>query len=62
MHIAASVSNCRDTAFTLMMENVDANARNNSDETAADIARRTGLTFPVFEMGHTAYTVETGLI
>lgn len=45
-----------------MMENIDANARNNSDETAADIARRTGLTFPVFEMGHTAYTVETGLI
>lgn len=49
--------------MTLMMEeDCDASIRNNSDETAADIARRTGLTFPVFEMGHSAYTVETGLI
>lgn len=63
LHIAATVSNCRETAMTLLMEsNIDASIRNNSNETAADIARRTGLTYPVFEMGHSAYTVDTGLI
>lgn len=63
LHIAATVSNCRGTAMTLLMEpNIDAAALNNSNETAADIARRTGLTFPVFEMGHSAYAVDTGLI
>lgn len=63
LHIAATVSSCRETAMTLMMdEHCNANALNNSNETAADIARRTGLTYPVFEMGHSAYTVETGLI
>lgn len=63
LHIAATVSDCRKTAMTLLMEpNIDAATLNNSNETAADIARRTGLTFPVFEMGHSAYTVDTGLI
>lgn len=63
LHIAATVSDCRQTAMTLLMEtNIDAAALNNSNETAADIARRTGLTFPVFEMGHSAYAVDTGLI
>lgn len=63
LHIAATVSNCRETAMTLLMEsNIDAAVLNNSNETAADIARRTGLTLPVFEMGHSAYAVDTGLI
>lgn len=63
LHIAATVSNCRPTAMTLLMdERFDAAAKNNSDETAGDIARRTGLTFPIFEMGHSAFTVDTGLI
>lgn len=63
LHIAATVSDCRESAMTLLMEsNIDAAALNNSNETAGDIARRTGLTFPVFEMGHSAYKVDTGLI
>lgn len=63
LHIAATVSNCRETAMTLLMEpNCNAAALNNSNETAAEIARRTGLSYPLFEMGHTAFTVETGLV
>lgn len=63
LHIASTVSNCRETAMTLMMEtNCDTGALNNSEETAAEIARRTGLSYRLFEMGHTAFTVETGLI
>ncbi|KAI8118684.1 Ankyrin repeat domain-containing protein 49 [Lucilia cuprina] len=60
LHIAATVSNCRNTATVLMMDhNINAQALNNSEETARDIALRTGLTGPVFEMGHSAYDVET---
>lgn len=63
LHIAATVSNCRETAMTLMMEpNCDTSALNNSDETAPEIARRTGRSYPLFAMGHTAYSVETGLV
>lgn len=63
LHVAATVSNCRDTAMTLMMHpDCDASILNNSKETAGDIARRTGLTYPVFDMGHSAYSVETGII
>ncbi|XP_055301191.1 ankyrin repeat domain-containing protein 49 [Sitodiplosis mosellana] len=63
LHIAATVSNCRETAMTLLMEpNCNASALNNSAETAAEIARRTGRLYPLFEMGHSAFTVETGLV
>lgn len=63
LHIAATVSNCRNVASILLLDrNIDPDALNNSEETAADIAKRTGLTYPVFEMGHSAYRVETGLI
>lgn len=63
LHIASTVSNCRETAMTLMLEpDCDTAALNNSDETAAEIARRTGLSFALFEMGHSAFTVETGLV
>lgn len=63
LHIAATVSNCRRTALTLMInEKVMPAAINNSNETAADLARRTGLTYPIFEMGHQAYTVNTIII
>lgn len=63
LHIAATVSNCRQTAMTLMLDDkFDAATLNNSNETASDIARRTGLTFSIFEMGHTAFKVNTGLI
>lgn len=56
LHIAASVSNCREMAMTIMLQpNVQPHLINNSKETAADIARRTGLTFPVFEMAHSAF-------
>lgn len=56
LHIAASVSNCREMAMTLMLNpNVQPHLTNNSKETAADIARRTGLTFPVFEIAHPAF-------
>lgn len=63
LHIASTVSNCRETAMTLLLEpNCDSGALNNSNETAAEIARRTGLSYALFEMGHSAFTVETGLI
>lgn len=63
LHIAATVSNCRETAMTLMLEpNCDTDALNNSAETAAEIARRTGLSYSLFEMGHSAFKVETGLV
>lgn len=63
LHVAATVSNCRNTATILLMnQNINAGALNNSEETAEEIARRTGLTWPVFEMGHSAYDVNTGLI
>lgn len=63
LHVAATVSNCRETAMTLMLDpNCDASLLNNSNETAAEIARRTGLSYPLFDMGHSAYSVETGLI
>lgn len=43
--------------MTMMLDpNVQPHLTNNSNETAADIARRTGLTFPVFEMAHSAFT------
>lgn len=63
LHITATVSNCRNTATVLLMDrNINANALNNSEETACDIALRSGLSGPIFEMGHSAYDVETGLI
>ncbi|CAD6997030.1 ankyrin repeat domain-containing protein 49 [Ceratitis capitata] len=63
LHVTATVSNCRNTATVLLMnEEINPRALNNSEETAGEIARRTGMTFPVFEMGHQAYDVETGII
>lgn len=63
LHIAATVSNCRRAAMTLLLnEKIQPAAVNNSQETAADLARRTGLTYPIFEMAHPAYTVHTDLI
>lgn len=42
--------------MTLMLNpNVQPHLTNNSNELAAEIARRTGLTFPVFEMAHPAF-------
>lgn len=36
--------------------------KNNSGETALQIARRSGLSAPLFEMAHSALSVETGII
>ncbi|XP_073821842.1 ankyrin repeat domain-containing protein 49 [Musca autumnalis] len=63
LHVAATVSNCRNTATTLLMDtNINPRSLNNSEETAEEIAKRTGLSAPLFEMGHAAYEVETGII
>lgn len=63
LHITTSVSACRDSLVTLFMNSkLKPDLRNNSDETAAQIAKRTGLTFPLFDMVHPALSVETGLI
>jgi ankyrin repeat protein len=63
LHITASVSNCRDTLMTLFMNpKIDPEMKNNSKETAFEIAKRTGLSFPIFEMANSALTVETGII
>ncbi|KAH8283571.1 hypothetical protein KR018_006808 [Drosophila ironensis] len=63
LHITATVSNCRNTASVLLLHRyTDARKENNSEEQAMVIARRTGMSFPVFEMAHEAYDCETGLI
>ncbi|XP_001357360.1 ankyrin repeat domain-containing protein 49 [Drosophila pseudoobscura] len=63
LHIAATVSNCRNTATTLLLDrNVQPKKENNSDEVAAVIARRTGMSYPIFQMAHEAFECETGLI
>lgn len=63
LHIAASVSSCRPTAMTLLARpDVRADCVNNSAETAATIARRTGLSFALFEMGHSAFRSEMGMM
>lgn len=63
LHITTSVSSCRDTLVTLFMNpKLQANLKNNSDETAFQIAKRTGLMLPLFDMIHPALSVETGLI
>jgi ankyrin repeat protein len=63
LHITTSVSSCRDTLVTLFMNpKLNPEIKNNSNETAYQIAKRTGLTFPLFEMVHPALSVETGMI
>ncbi|CAO1337263.1 unnamed protein product [Diamesa serratosioi] len=63
LHIATTVSNCRDTLVTLFMDpNIDPTLKNNSQEIAYKIAKRSGLSDRVFEMVHSAYSIETGLI
>lgn len=64
LHIAATVSNCRESAVTLLMDRkIQAQKLNNSKDTAAEIARRTGLSLPIFDMGHSAFEYqETGVL
>uniref|UniRef100_A0A182Q994 Uncharacterized protein n=1 Tax=Anopheles farauti TaxID=69004 RepID=A0A182Q994_9DIPT len=63
LHITVTVSSCRSTLVTLLTDpRCDPERRNNSDETAGQIAKRSGDSFPLFAMGHTAFTVETGMI
>lgn len=63
LHITATVSNCRSTLVTLLMdERIKPDLLNNSNESAADIAKRSGLSLPLFDMAHSALTVETGIV
>lgn len=63
LHIAASVSRCRETAVSLLFHpDVQPSVVNNSNDTAAELARRTGPTSAIFEMGHTAFQNKIGLI
>lgn len=63
LHITTSVSACRNTLVTLFMNpKLEPDLKNNSDETAYQIAKRTGLMVPLFDMVHPALSVETGLI
>ncbi|XP_017843659.2 ankyrin repeat domain-containing protein 49 [Drosophila busckii] len=63
LHITATVSNCRNTATVLLMDRyIKPRKENNSEETAAVIARRTGMSYVIFEIGHEAYDCETGLL
>ncbi|XP_065081217.1 ankyrin repeat domain-containing protein 49 [Ochlerotatus camptorhynchus] len=63
LHITATVSNCRSTLVTLLMDDrVKPGLLNNSEETAADIAKRGGMSYPMFAMAQSALTVETGLL
>lgn len=57
------VSSCRDTLVTLFMNsNINPEIMNNSNEKAYQIAKRTGLSFPLFDMVNTALFVKTGII
>ncbi|XP_053676419.1 ankyrin repeat domain-containing protein 49 [Anopheles nili] len=63
LHIAVTVSSCRSTLVTLLMDaRCDSEFRNNSDEMAVQIAKRSGECYPLFTMTHPAFTVETGMI
>ncbi|EDW63664.1 ankyrin repeat domain-containing protein 49 [Drosophila virilis] len=63
LHITATVSNCRNTATVLLLDrNLQARKENNSEETAAVIARRTGMSYVIFEIADEAYDCDTGLI
>lgn len=63
LHIAASVSNCRSTAMSLLMHpKIKPDLINNSKDTAADIARRAGRFYDIFEMGHSAFSNVISLI
>lgn len=63
LHITATVSNCRNTATVLLLDRyIQPRKENNSEELASVIARRTGMSFPIFESGEEAYDCETGLI
>ncbi|XP_062551432.1 ankyrin repeat domain-containing protein 49 [Armigeres subalbatus] len=63
LHIAATVSDSRSTLITLLMdERIKPDLLNNSGEKAADIAKKSGFTFPLFEMAQSALSVETGLL
>ncbi|KAH8375733.1 hypothetical protein KR093_003141 [Drosophila rubida] len=63
LHITSTVSSCRNTASVLLLDrNIKPLKENNSEETAAVIARRNGMSYFIFEMGNEAYDCETGLI
>lgn len=63
LHIAASVSKCRPMAMALLFHpDIDPDLLNNSNEKAAEIARRSGRALPIFQMGHSAFRNQIGLI
>lgn len=63
LHIAASVSNSRSTLVTLLMDDrIKVDMLNDSNEKAATLAKKNGMAFPLFAMGQSALTVETGMI
>ncbi|KAL7040502.1 hypothetical protein ACKWTF_000412 [Chironomus riparius] len=63
LHITTSVSSCRDTLVTLFMNpKIDPDIRNNSNEIAHQIAKRTGMSFPLFDMVDKALFINTGII
>lgn len=63
LHVAATVSDCRDTVVTLLFDaNIKPELLNNSGETAAAIARRTGSTYPIFDMARPGLRVNLGIL
>lgn len=63
LHIAASVSKCRSSAMTLLFHpDIDPDLLNNCNEKAAEIAKRSGRAFPIFQMADTAFQNDIGLI
>lgn len=63
LHIAASVTNCRETVMALLLHpGIKPDLLNNSNEKASEIARRSGRSFPMFQMAHSAFTNKLGLI
>ena len=62
-HYLLTVSSCRDTLVTLFMNpQIDPDIKNNSNEIAYQIAKRTGMSFPLFDMVDKALFVNTGII
>lgn len=63
LHIATTVSSCRDTLVELFMDNnLQPDLTNNSNETAAQIARRTGLSYAFFDMVKEGMNPKMGML
>lgn len=63
LHVATTVSSCRDTLLELFMnDKLKPELLNSSEETAGQIAKRTGPSFPFFDMVKPGLDPKIGLL